>query len=65
VNDAKQNILSYINNLGIGNTVVRNRIIALAFVSGVKDFTLLLPVGDVIIPDGTLARSTVSNIVIS
>lgn len=65
VNEAKQNILSYINNLGIGNTVVRNRLVALAFVSGVKDFTLLLPVGDVIIPDGTLARSTVSNIVIS
>lgn len=65
VNDIKQNILTYINNLGIGNTVVRNRIVALGFVRGVKDFTLLLPVSDVIIPDGTLARSTVGNITVS
>lgn len=65
VNDARQNILDYINNLGIGNTVVRNRIISLAFVRGVKDFTLLLPVSDVIIPDGTLARALVGNITIS
>lgn len=65
VNEARQNILDYINALGIGNTVVRNRIISLAFVRGVKDFTLILPIGDVIIPDGTLARATVGNITIS
>jgi hypothetical protein len=64
VTDARQNILNYINNLGIGNTVVHNRIIALGFVRGVKDFTLNLPLGDVIIPDGTLAKSTVGNITI-
>lgn len=65
VNAVKQNMLTYINNLGIGNTVVRNRLISLAFVKGVKDFTLLLPVSDVIIPDGTLARTTVGNITVS
>lgn len=65
VTDARQNILNYINNLGIGNTAVHNRIIALGFVRGVKDFQLSLPIGDVIIPDGTLARSTVGNVTIS
>jgi len=65
VNEVKQNMLDYINSLGIGNTVVKNRLVALAFVPGVKDFTLVLPVSDVIIPDGTLARALSGNITIS
>ena len=65
VNEIKQNMLSYINNLGIGNTVVRNRLIALAFVKGVRGFTLMNPISDTIIPDGTLAKTTVDNISIS
>ncbi|MGZ3773047.1 MAG: baseplate J/gp47 family protein [Pseudobdellovibrionaceae bacterium] len=65
VNEIKQNMLSYVNNLGIGNTVVKNRLVALGFVKGVKGFTLQSPIADVIIPDGTLARSTVDNITIS
>lgn len=65
VAEIQQNLLSYINGLGIGNTVVHNRILALGFVRGVKNFQLLLPVGDVIIPDGTLARTTVGNLIIS
>lgn len=65
VAEIKQNIIQYINSLGIGSTVVRNRLVALGFVKGVKNFTLILPVSDVIIPDGTLAKTTLGNITVS
>jgi len=63
--DIESQFLNYINNLGIGVTVVKNKLISLAFVPGVKGISLLLPVTDVIIPDGTLARTTAGNIVVS
>ncbi len=65
VNEIRQNIIDYIQTLGIAGTVVKNKLISLGFVPGVKDFQLILPVGDVIVPDGTLARSGLGNVTIS
>jgi len=65
VENIKSRMLEYVNNLGIGVTVVRNRLEALAFVSGVKDFTLTNPVANVSVPDGSLAKTTTGNITIS
>lgn len=62
VADAKQQIQAYINSLGIGTTVIKNRVNSLGFVAGVQDFNLtslggISPPADVIIVDGTLAKA--------
>lgn len=62
VADAVSQIQSYINSLGIGTTVIKNRVQSLGFVAGVQDFVLsslggISPAADVVIPDGTLAKS--------
>lgn len=62
VTDITQQMRSYINSLGIGTTVIKNRVQALGFVAGVQDFNLtslggISPPVDVIIVDGTLAKS--------
>ena len=66
VDQIKQNFLQYVNNLGIQESVIKSKIIQLAMqVSGVKNFILILPIGDVSIPDGTLARTTTGNITVT
>lgn len=65
VNEVTQNILNYINGLGIANSVVRNKLISLGFVRGVKSFDVTIPAANVIIPDGVRARTTFGNISVS
>ena len=63
--DIKSQFLDYINNAGIGVTILANRLTSLAFVLGVKNFSLTTPSADIIIPIGTLARSNTSNMTIN
>lgn len=60
--DIVQRIQTYINSLGIGTTVIKNRVQSLGFVAGVQDFNLtslggIAPPVDVIVPDGSLAKA--------
>jgi len=65
VTEVKQAILDYINNLGIGVSIIKNRIVALGFVRGVKDFQLTTPAADIVIPDGILPKTSLANITLS
>ena len=65
VADIKSQFLDYINNAGIGVTILVNRLMSLAFVQGVKNFSLATPSADIIVPIGTLARTTTGNMTIS
>lgn len=61
--DVRTAILNYINNLSIGDDVLRSSIIAAAKgVSGVYDFVLVTPATNVVITDSQLAKTTTANI---
>jgi hypothetical protein len=62
VTEITQSILSYINGLGIGNSVVQHKILSLCFVRGVREVTISTPSDNVIIADGYLARINSGNI---
>lgn len=63
--EVRQAMLNYINTLGVGGSVIRNRLVALGFVTGVLDFKLISPTVDIIIPAATLAKTTLTNITLS
>jgi hypothetical protein len=62
VNEITQNLLNYINGLGIGTSVVFSKILSLCFVRGVRDISITAPTANIIIGDGTLARLVTGNI---
>jgi hypothetical protein len=65
----KQNMINYINNLGIGVTVLSNKLLALGFVQGVQNFTISsinnTSPTNIILSDGQLARTTLGDLIIS
>lgn len=63
--DIKSQFLDYVNNAGIGVTILVNRLMSLAFVQGVKNFSITSPSADIIIPIGSLARTTTGSITIN
>jgi hypothetical protein len=64
-NEVRQDMLKYVNELGVGASVIRNKLAAMGFVKGVRDFDLITPAVDIIIPPATLAKTTLSNITLS
>jgi len=60
--EIRQNLLNYVNGLGIGGSVVRSRLIALCHVRGVKSVVITAPSADIVISDGELSRLEVGNI---
>jgi uncharacterized phage protein gp47/JayE len=62
----KSAIVDYINNLTIGDDVIRAKIIEVAMmVTGVLDFAVITPVDNIIITNSQLAKTTLVNIVVT
>jgi len=62
----KAAIVNYINNLKIGDDVIRSKIIEVAMaVTGVKDFQIISPTANIVITDSQLAKTTLTNITVS
>lgn len=60
--EIQNNLLDYVNSLGIAGSVSLSKLISLCMVLGVTKITLTSPSDDIIIPDGTMARLEVGNI---
>lgn len=59
----KQNLISYVNNLGIGKTVVKDQLrLAGLRTANVSEFSLSIPASNIETPDGMLPRLVASNI---
>jgi uncharacterized phage protein gp47/JayE len=62
VTEINQNLMNYVNALGIGGTVIKSKLIALSHVDGVRSISISTPTDNVSILDGQLARLEIGNI---